>query len=248
MRALYAKIMEAGETTPAVVGSDSGVHYVEACFMEIENWYGNIADGVAFANRTFDAGHLASTEIPPPLTPAWGSAKNLWIIGALWMDDASSITSWPTNYITNGAYENNGAGQDISASTGTSYRQAELTTETPGTITLSESESVHGFTIAVRPGSGSGTARIIRTGDGSPSISPITAEGVSEILRTATGSPSISPITAEGDGSVTGAGPDSSADGSPSIAPITAAGNSFIWPKVYLNTSETLIGATEMTI
>ncbi len=38
------------------------------------------------------------------------------------------------------------------------------------------------------------------------------------------------------------------ASGSPTISAITAAANAFIWPKVYLNTTETLIGATELAV
>lgn len=96
---------------------------------------------------------------------------------------------------------------------------------------------------SIGPITATGDAEIVKTADGGPSISPITAEGVAEIFREAAGSPSISPITAEGVSEII-----RDASGSPSISPITAAGNSFIWPKVWLNTSETLIGATEMTI
>ena len=96
---------------------------------------------------------------------------------------------------------------------------------------------------SITPITADGEAEVIQTADGAPSITPITADGQASIIREASGGPSISPITAEGVSEII-----REATGSPSISPITAAGNSFIWPKVYLNTTETLVGATEMTI
>lgn len=120
---------------------------------------------------------------------------------------------------------------------------------------------------SISPITASGDAEVIRTADGAASISPIIASGDVEVIRKASGAASISPITADGDASIvldittadgaasispiTAAGVAEifrTAQGGPSISKITASGNSFIWPKVWLNTSQTLSGATEMTI
>ena len=60
------------------------------------------------------------------------------------------------------------------------------------------------------------------TSDGTPSIAEITANGVSKIIKPSTGTPSTEEIT--------------------------AAGVANLSPKVYLNTSQTLSGATELTV
>jgi len=91
-----------------------------------------------------------------------------------------------------------------------------------------------------------GAAEVIRIGAGSPSISPITSDGDAEVIRIGSGSPSIAPIVSDGAATVTEA--PTIADGSPSISAITASGDALLWPKVYLNDTETLIGATEMTV
>ena len=57
------------------------------------------------------------------------------------------------------------------------------------------------------------------------------------------GTPSITKPTASGAGKL---GRKSS--GTPSITKPTASGSAFIWPRVYLNTTETKSGATEMTV
>ena len=120
---------------------------------------------------------------------------------------------------------------------------------------------------SISPITSDGGAEVIRTADGAASISPITSDGAAEIIRTADGAASISPITSDGDASIvvdaTTAGGSPSitpitsagvveifrtAQGGPSISKITASGNSFIWPKVWLNTSMSLSGATEMTV
>lgn len=82
-----------------------------------------------------------------------------------------------------------------------------------------------------------------QTADGAPSISNVIAAGIAEVINTADGAASISNITAAGLGVL-----ERIANGGPSVSKATAAGNSFIWPKVYLNTTETLSGATEMSV
>jgi len=101
---------------------------------------------------------------------------------------------------------------------------------------------------SITPVEAAGVAERIETADGSPSITPVEAAGVAETIRTADGSPSITPVEASGAAIGPSGGADQTADGSPSVTKFTASGNSFIWPRVYLNATETLVGATEMTV
>ena len=68
----------------------------------------------------------------------------------------------------------------------------------------------------------SGNAKFEHTAAGGPSAFLPTSSGAAKIIKTATGGPS-------------------------AFLP-TSAGAAFIWPRVYLNTTQTLIGATEMTV
>ena len=194
LRAIFVKVLGASEADPVVCAINPAANQeAEAVFIEVSDWEGTLS-GVEVANRDFSTSNLASTETPPPLTVSWGAENNLWIIGVLVMDDPSTVTGWPAGYTTNGSFENNGAGQDVSALVGTSYRAAAVATETPGQVTLSESESVHGFTIGVRPAAAtqvptvtaSGAATLgALTASGNPDVSGPTASGQAGKLLTA---------------------------------------------------------------
>ena len=91
------------------------------------------------------------------------------------------------------------------------------------------------------------TTELIRPASGSPSVTKPTSTGVAELnpstTWTSTGTPSVTKPTVTATTELI-----RTATGSPSVAKPTATGSSFLWPKVYLNTSETTVGATEMTV
>jgi hypothetical protein len=229
LRAIFVKVLGASETDPVVCAINPAANQeAEAIFIEVSDWEGTLS-GVEVANRDFSTSNLSSTETPPQLTVSWGAENNLWIIGVLAMDDLSSVTTWPTGYTTNGSSENNGAGIDVSAMIGTSYRAAAVATETPGLITLSESESVHGFTIGVRPAAAtqvptvtaSGAATLgALTASGNPDVSGPTASGAATLTALeASGSPDVTGPTASGQ-----AGMLLQASGTPNVTGPAASG------------------------
>jgi len=94
----------------------------------------------------------ATNPNPPSLTPTWGSAKNLWIVGAAGyraVTTPNTTTFIPTNF-SNGTYEFDASNTDVSsASVSTARREFEGTVLDPGTFTLTA--TVHrAFTIAIR--------------------------------------------------------------------------------------------------
>ncbi len=62
-------------------------------------------------------------------------------------------------------------------------------------------------------------------------------------LHTSSGTPSITKPTSSGSSKII-----KKASGTPSITKPTSSGSAFIWPRVYLNTTETKTGADEMTV
>lgn len=92
-----------------------------------------------------------------------------------------------------------------------------------------------------------GTATAKKVASGSPFIETLTSTGSAAAYKVASGSPTIENLTSTGVATRTGT-VDQTASGSPTLPNITAVGNSFIWPKVWLNASQTLSGATEMQV
>lgn len=87
----------------------------------------------------------STTPDPPNHTPAWGSAKNLWI-AAFGKNASASFTSYPTNY---SLAKVGGAVSNIR--TNSAARQLEASSEDPGNFTISASIEWHAMTIAVKP-------------------------------------------------------------------------------------------------
>ena len=92
-----------------------------------------------------------------------------------------------------------------------------------------------------------GTATAKKIASGSPFIETLTSTGSAAAYKVASGSPTIENLTSTGVATRSGT-VDKTASGSPTLPNITAVGNSFIWPKVWLNASQTLSGATEMQV
>jgi hypothetical protein len=80
---------------------------------------------------------------------------------------------------------------------------------------------------------------------GSPDLPLLTASGVATRTIKGDGTPSLPLITADG---TVPSGADQTGTGSPSLPLITASGSSYLWPRVYLNTTQTLVGAEEMNV
>jgi hypothetical protein len=137
--------------------------------------------------------------------------------------------------------------------------QFALATEEP-TPTASGTPSIPTITA-------SGSAEYVRKASGTPSIPATTASGAAKIIKTAAATVTMAAITASGAASNLGSShtasgtPDipaitasgtveviKTASGSPSIPAATASGTAYIAPKVWLNTTQTLAGATEMTV
>jgi hypothetical protein len=109
-----------------------------------------------------------------------------------------------------------------------------------------------------------GDTDIMKTASGAPVLPVLTAAGAAAINKTASGAPIVPMPAASGDATLvkTASGAPSlpvpttlgvvgvikTASGAPIVPLIEAAGSSFIWPRVYLNTTQTLTGATELTV
>lgn len=155
LRGIWMKVMEASETTPvAVTISPTDNMEQMAVFMEVSDWGGSL-DDVEITTSDFGSVAAVTSITPSSITPSWGAEESLFIIGVLALDDNSSVSTWPTGYTAKGTSQNASGGNNNNAMVGTSYRSANTTTETPGLVTLSETEGVATFTIAVRPASAS---------------------------------------------------------------------------------------------
>jgi hypothetical protein len=86
-----------------------------------------------------------------------------------------------------------------------------------------------------------------RKASGTPALTELTAAGNSVTQRKATGSPSIAEITGSGTATIPGVGETRTASGNPSIPEITVSAEANR-PRVWLNTTQTKAGATEMTV
>jgi len=118
---------------------------------------------------------------------------------------------------------------------GLQVRLTTVQTGMPGNvdITVSEVEVLITYT----PDAGT------LTSNGTPVIAEITASGISTIIKKATGTVVVAEITASGVSKII-----KPSTGTPSTAVITSAGVANLSPRVYLNTSQTLSGATELTV
>lgn len=183
------------------------------------------ASGTAEAIRTADGS--------PSITPVESAGVAEAIRTA---DGSPSITPVESTGVAAGP-----GGPDQTATGSPSITPIEATGSAERELTADGSPSIQ--TIIA-----TGNAEAIRKGDGSLGITPVESAGAAEVIRTADGSPSITPVEATGAAVGPGGAPDQTADGSPSVTKFTASGNGFIWPKVYLNATKTLAGATEMSV
>jgi hypothetical protein len=83
----------------------------------------------------------------------------------------------------------------------------------------------------------------VKTASGNPNLTQLTASGTATNILTASGNPQLAPLTASGTATNI-----LTASGNPQLAPLTASGTAVLVPKVWLNSTATLSGATEMTV
>lgn len=87
------------------------------------------------------------------VTPAWGSAENLWISFTAFghfFGTNRTISTWPTNYTSTTTADANNAGGEVAAGSG--YRLLTASSEDPGAFALSGTiQGWRAITIAVPP-------------------------------------------------------------------------------------------------
>lgn len=130
------------------IGSETG--------MDI-NWNGatrsawhcyRISGGNAFTAATLVEGTSTAPD-SGSLTPSWGSAKTLWITAYGCDDQNGDVSAYPTNYTTNGIYDEFAASNGVGL--GSSYRTNEASSENPGAFTIANSQEWLALTIGVQP-------------------------------------------------------------------------------------------------
>lgn len=89
---------------------------------------------------------------PANLTPSWGSADTLWILFFVAQSAGTTVTTWATNYSTNGVSDSTGASGCMA---GSSYRTNTASSEDIGSTTLSQSDRWVAIAIGVRPSAAS---------------------------------------------------------------------------------------------
>jgi hypothetical protein len=100
--------------------------------------------------ESVDGSAITQNPDPPSLSPSWGNEAAVFIVLTGVPCDAATCTvsTYPTNYTTNGRQFQSGNG--VEASIGASDREATTGTENPGTFALSSSQAASAATIAVR--------------------------------------------------------------------------------------------------
>lgn len=89
-----------------------------------------------------------ATPDPPSLTPAWGSADDLWFALAASADGRTTLTTPPTNY--GNQFSDNTTGTTGGLGLSSARRELTAATEDPGTFTLSRSAATIAVTVSVR--------------------------------------------------------------------------------------------------
>jgi hypothetical protein len=97
----------------------------------------------------------STTPNPPSLTPSWGSDDYLWFAYTHIADD-NTFSVYPSGY-------SGGDSQivDSGLSQAVAYRQANATSEDPGTFTMSASDVWYANTVAIRPSQVSNTGNFL---------------------------------------------------------------------------------------
>lgn len=135
-------------------GSESGFNTVSQSesraaveFMfRISNWSGNLND----INFSTPVGGSGVSPNAGPVTAPWGADDNLFIWFGVWQDDGETISAYPSGYVDNQLYEDNGLGIDLSVSGAVATLESTSASSDPGPATISGSEAWGALTIVVR--------------------------------------------------------------------------------------------------
>lgn len=146
----FAKIASGSEGGTTVnFTTDSNTPYAARVYA-IDNWYGDLTDGVAI---TASATGSSANPDPDSLNPAnWDVENTLWMAIVHHTDTVNTVT---LSSVSSGYLEgsmNGPAGPEAGTYVyiSTALRRTRASSEDPGTFTLSESGQWRGYTIAVR--------------------------------------------------------------------------------------------------
>lgn len=199
------------------------------------------SDGSSTDNETITAGEhvLSYSGNEPDVDGSLTHDNSPAAMGAIWSNDNAEF-----EYTVNFAGAGLGDGDTVTfrmlAPDGTT---AVTFTNVP-TANLSATNAASGSPSVTKPTS-TGSATVIQTASGTPSITKPTSTGSAKLGYKTSGTPSVTKPTSTGSAQIV---LPKTASGSPTVSKPTATGSAFKWPKVYLNTTQTLVGATEMTV
>ena len=142
----WLKVAAGTEGSTNVNFSTSSSSKMAARVYRVTGWFGDAA-GVEATGAATGSG---STPNPASLTPSWGAAETLWLANAHAWTDATSVTSYPSNY-SNGAFSIVNSENAIIAS---ARRELSASSEDPATFTLNDSGNWLASTIAIQPAGG----------------------------------------------------------------------------------------------
>lgn len=176
---------DANDNITGILDTNNGVAWT---ILSVQDWPGTLDDFTVLT---------AASNDPPLLTPAWGSAANLWLEGVGGSGGTlPAVSVWSTDY-TEVAQITGNFGTDVFG--GIAQRTFTAVSQDPGAVTITGSPTnVRSATMAVRPSgsapSGGSTAdvEVDAEGDGSKTV--------------AGGSEANVEVDAEGGGSTSGAG------------------------------------------
>ena len=96
-------------------------------------WYGNIHTGIATTTAT-NGDTDPPIPDPPSLTPAWGTAENLWITYLGTTNGVTGVSAWPTGYTDNRTFTESISGDNVDMTTASKISKAA--SDNPSAFTL----------------------------------------------------------------------------------------------------------------
>lgn len=149
---IYAKIASGSEGSTVTVAL-SGANRAASVSYRLTGARSTI-DTTATSSATISISSASdantATPDPPSLTPAWGSAENLWIAATFASDSSFTFSSYPTNYSL-GQVNAQGGSQGNGTAVSVASRLLTAATEDPGTFTTVTSRTRSTYTLAIRP-------------------------------------------------------------------------------------------------
>lgn len=146
---IYSKISNGSEGATVTVGLDTSQRMGCAAYQVAGNRNGVTSSEIELSTAS---NANTATPNPPSLSPAWGSAENLWFAIAFQADTNTAITTYPTNYSLNQLYGSTGTGAGGQGSGAVvAARLLTATSEDPGTFTFTSAKNRSAYTLAVRP-------------------------------------------------------------------------------------------------